>query len=122
MGAIKKGDEILGNETRVKVVKNKLAPPFKKADFEILYGEGISRLGELIDMGVENGIVDKAGAWYSYEGERIGQGKENSRTYLREHSEIANEIESKLREKLLPNIDELKQEVEETDEVEVTEA
>lgn len=122
VGAIKKGDEILGNETRVKVVKNKLAPPFKKADFEILYGEGISRLGELIDMGVENGIVDKAGAWYSYEGERIGQGKENSRTYLREHSEIANEIESKLREKLLPSLDELKQEAEETDEVEVTEA
>lgn len=122
VGAIKKGDEILGNETRVKVVKNKLAPPFKKADFEILYGEGISRLGELIDMGVENGIVDKAGAWYSYEGERIGQGKENSRTYLREHSEIANEIESKLREKLLPSLDKLKQEAEETDEVEVTEA
>ena len=122
VGAIKKGDEILGNETRVKVVKNKLAPPFKKADFEILYGEGISRLGELIDMGVENGIVDKAGAWYSYGGERIGQGKENSRTYLREHTEIANEIESKLREKLLPSLDELKQEVEETDEVEVTEA
>ena len=122
VGAIKKGDEILGNETRVKVVKNKLAPPFKKADFEILYGEGISRLGELIDMGVENGIVDKAGAWYSYGGERIGQGKENSRTYLREHPEIANEIESKLREKLLPSLDELKQEAEETDEVEVTEA
>lgn len=122
VGAIKKGDEILGNETRVKVVKNKLAPPFKKADFEILYGEGISRLGELIDMGVENEIVDKAGAWYSYGGERIGQGKENSRTYLREHPEIANEIESKLREKLLPSLDELKQEAEETDEVEVTEA
>ena len=97
-------------------------PAKRSKIFEILYGEGISRLGELIDMGVENGIVDKAGAWYSYGGERIGQGKENSRTYLREHPEIANEIESKLREKLLPSLDELKQEAEETDEVEVTEA
>lgn len=122
IGAIKKGDEILGNETRVKVVKNKLAPPFKKADFEILYGEGISRLGEIIDMGVENGIVDKAGAWYSYEGERIGQGKENSRAYLKEHPEVASEIETKLREKLLPSIDELNQEIEEAEEVEATEA
>ena len=122
IGAIKKGDEILGNETRVKVVKNKLAPPFKKADFEILYGEGISRLGELIDMGVENGIVDKAGAWYSYAGERIGQGKENSRTFLKEHSEIASEIETKLREKLLPNFDELDQEIETAEEIETTEA
>lgn len=125
IGAIKKGDEILGNETRVKVVKNKLAPPFKKADFEILYGEGISRLGELIDMGVDQDIVDKAGAWYSYEGERIGQGKENSRNYLKEHPEIANEIEAKLREKLLPKADELNQEtkeVEDAEEVEATEA
>ena len=122
IGAIKKGDEILGNETRVKVVKNKLAPPFKKADFEILYGEGISRLGEIIDMGVENGIVDKAGAWYSYEGERIGQGKENSRAYLKEHPEVASEIETKLREKLLPSVDELNQEIEEAEEVEATEA
>ncbi len=122
IGAIKKGDEILGNETRVKVVKNKLAPPFKKADFEILYGEGISRLGEIIDMGVENGIVDKAGAWYSYEGERIGQGKENSRAYLKEHPEVAGEIETKLREKLLPSASELNQEIEEAEEVEATEA
>ncbi len=122
IGAIKKGDEILGNETRVKVVKNKLAPPFKKADFEILYGEGISRLGELIDMGVEQGIVDKAGAWYSYEGERIGQGKENSRNYLKENPEIANEIETKLREQLLPSADELNQEIEEQQEAETTEA
>ncbi len=122
VGAIKKGDEILGNETRVKVVKNKLAPPFKKADFEILYGEGISRLGEIIDMGVDHGIVDKAGAWYSYEGERIGQGKENSRTYLKENPKIANEIESKLRDKLLPKLDALNPEVKETDKVEVTEA
>lgn len=122
VGAIKKGDEILGNDTRVKVVKNKLAPPFKKADFEILYGEGISRIGELIDMGVDNGIVDKAGAWYSYEGERIGQGKENSRTYLKEHGDIADEIETKLREKLLPKKDDLKQEAEESKEAEITEA
>ena len=122
IGAIKKGDEILGNETRVKVVKNKLAPPFKKADFEILYGEGISRLGEIIDMGVENGIVDKAGAWYSYAGERIGQGKENSRAYLKEHPEIADEIESNLRKKLLPSVDEVIQETEEAEEVETTEA
>ncbi len=122
IGAIKKGDEILGNETRVKVVKNKLAPPFKKADFEILYGEGISRLGEIIDMGVENGIVDKAGAWYSYEGERIGQGKENSRAYLKEHPEVASVIETKLREKLLPSVSELNQEIEEAEEVEASEA
>ncbi len=122
IGAIKKGDEILGNETRVKVVKNKLAPPFKKADFEILYGEGISRLGEIIDMGVENGIVDKAGAWYSYEGERIGQGKENSRAYLKEHPEVAGVIETKLREKLLPSVSELNQEIEEAEEVEASEA
>ena len=122
IGSIKKGDEILGNETRVKVVKNKLAPPFKKAEFEILYGEGISRLGEIIDMGVEQGIVDKAGAWYSYNGERIGQGKENSRTYLKENPEIANEIEATLREKLLPKLDELTQEINEQEEEEVTEA
>ena len=122
IGAIKKGDEVLGNETRVKVVKNKLAPPFKKAEFEILYGEGISRLGEIIDMGVANDIVDKAGAWYSYNGERIGQGKENSRTYLKEHPEIANEIETKLREKLLPSVNEPNQEIEEAEEVEATEA
>ena len=101
VGAIKKGDEILGNETRVKVVKNKLAPPFKKADFEILYGEGISRLGEVIDIGVAHGMIDKAGAWYSYAGERIGQGKENVRIYLKEHPDIAEEIEGKIRDKLL---------------------
>ncbi len=118
IGAIKKGDEILGNETRVKVVKNKLAPPFKKAEFEILYGEGISRLGELIDMGVEHDLVDKAGSWYSYNGERIGQGKENARGYLTEHPEMANEIDEKLRAQLLPNDDDLNQDVEEGDEAE----
>ena len=122
VGAIKKGDEILGNETRVKVVKNKLAPPFKKADFEILYGEGISRLGEIIDMGVEHGFVDKAGAWYSYAGERIGQGKENSRAFLKERAEMAEEIETKLREKLLPKLDKLNQETEKPEEVVTSEA
>lgn len=107
IGAIKKGDEILGNETRVKVVKNKLAPPFKKAEFEILYGEGISRLGELIDMGVEYDMVNKAGSWYSYNDERIGQGKENARAYLLEHPEMANEIDQRLRAQLLPSADDV---------------
>ncbi len=124
IGAIKKGDEILGNETRVKVVKNKLAPPFKKAEFEILYGEGISRLGELIDMGVEYDMVNKAGSWYSYNDERIGQGKENARAYLLENPEMANEIDQRLREQLLPSLDELNQDIEddETAEEEATEA
>ncbi|WP_347402069.1 recombinase RecA [Ectothiorhodospira lacustris] len=101
-GAIKKGDEVIGNETRVKVVKNKMAPPFREANFEILYGEGISRLGEVIDMGVKDGIVDKAGAWYSYKGERIGQGKDNARNFLKERPEIAADIEGQIREKYLP--------------------
>ena len=104
IGSIKKGEEILGNETRVKVVKNKMAPPFKKAEFEILYGEGISRLGELIDLGVEHGLVNKAGAWYSYGKDRIGQGKENAKAYLRENPEMADELDALLREKLLPNL------------------
>ena len=103
IGAIKKGDEIVGNETRVKVVKNKVAPPFKKAEFEIMYGHGISREGEIIDLGVEEDIVEKSGSWYSYGTDRIGQGKENAREYLIEHPEVADEIESKLREKLLPD-------------------
>ena len=103
IGAIKKGDEIVGNETRVKVVKNKVAPPFKKAEFEIMYGYGISREGEIIDLGVEEDIVEKSGSWYSYGTDRIGQGKENAREYLIEHPEVADEIESKLREKLLPD-------------------
>ena len=102
IGAIKKGDEVLGNETRVKVLKNKVAPPFRNAEFDILYGEGISREGELIDLGVREGIVEKAGAWYSYNGERIGQGKDNVRIFLKEDTKIAEEIETKLREKLLP--------------------
>ncbi|HHQ14499.1 MAG TPA: recombinase RecA [Chromatiales bacterium] len=102
IGALKKADEIIGNQTRVKVVKNKVAPPFKTAEFEILYGQGISRLGEIIDLGVKEGIVQKSGAWYSYAGDRVGQGKENAREYLAEHPEIAAEIEQKLRERLLP--------------------
>ena len=102
IGALKKGDEIIGNQTRVKVVKNKMAPPFKQAEFEILYGKGISKLGELISLGVDHGIVSKAGAWYSYGSDRIGQGKENSRVYLEEHPEVAVEIEGKLRAMLLP--------------------
>lgn len=102
IGAIKRGDEIVGNETRVKVVKNKMAPPFKQTEFEILYGEGVSREGELIDLGVQNGMVDKAGAWYSYNGDRIGQGKENVRKHMLENPEMANDIDTRLREKLLP--------------------
>ncbi|VAW75767.1 RecA protein [hydrothermal vent metagenome] len=101
IGAIKKGDEIVGNETRVKVVKNKMAPPFRQAEFEIRYGEGISREGELIDLGVKHELIDKAGAWYSYNGDRIGQGKDNVRNYMKEHPEMAEEIDRQLRAKLL---------------------
>ncbi|RMG34214.1 MAG: recombinase RecA [Gammaproteobacteria bacterium] len=101
-GAIKKGDEVVGNETRVKVVKNKVAPPFKQVNFEILYGEGISREGEIIELGVQQGIIDKAGAWYSYAGDRIGQGKENVRNFMKENPDIAADIETKIREQLLP--------------------
>ena len=111
-GAIKKGDEIVGNETKVKVVKNKVAPPFKTINFEILYGEGISHEGELIDLGVKCDIVDKAGAWYSYNGDRIGQGKDKVRTFLKENPAIADEIEARIREELMPKVatDELAQE------------
>jgi recombination protein RecA len=101
IGAIKKGDEIIGNETRVKVVKNKVAPPFKQAEFEILYGEGISRNGEIIDLGVKINVVDKAGAWYSYCGERIGQGKDNAKQYLKDNPAMAKEIEAKIRAALM---------------------
>lgn len=100
-GSVKKGEEILGSETRVKVVKNKVAPPFKQAAFDILYGEGISREGELIDLGSEQEIIEKSGAWYSYRGTRIGQGKDNVRQYLKENTAMAEEIEKALREKLL---------------------
>jgi len=112
IGAIKKGDEVIGNQTRVKVVKNKMAPPFRQAEFEILYGKGISKLGELIDLGVANGIVEKAGAWYSYETDRIGQGKENARSFLSEHPEMAEDIETRLRTMLLPQKSEHEETVE----------
>ena len=100
IGAIKKNDEVVGSETRVKVVKNKVAPPFKEAIFDILYGEGISREGEIIELGVAHKFVDKSGAWYSYQGEKIGQGKDNAREYLKTHPDIATEIESQIRQKL----------------------
>ncbi|MES2888015.1 MAG: recombinase RecA [Pseudomonadota bacterium] len=100
IGSIKKGEEIIGNETRVKVVKNKVAPPFKTAEFDILYGEGISREGEVIDMGVTAKVLEKSGAWYAYKGEKVGQGKDNAREFLRENPEVAFEIENKVREAL----------------------
>ena len=105
IGAIKKGDEVVGNQTRVKVVKNKVSPPFKMAEFEILYGHGVSREGELIDMGVDHNLVEKSGSWYSYNGDRIGQGKENVRQFLLDNPEAANDIDRKLREILLPKGD-----------------
>lgn len=118
IGAIKKGEEVVGNETRVKVVKNKVAPPFKQAEFDILYGAGISREGEIIDLGVKAGVVDKAGAWYSYNGNRIGQGKDNVREYLKEHREIAVEIENRVRENqgIVSRVAEFVPTVEDTDE------
>ena len=105
IGAIKKGDEIIGNQTRVKVVKNKVSPPFRMAEFEILYGEGISREGEIIDFGVEHDLIEKSGSWYSYKEDRIGQGKENVREFLRTNPEIAQDIEDQIRAKLLPSKD-----------------
>ena len=104
IGAIKEGDEVVGNETRVKVVKNKMAPPFKQAEFQIMYGKGIFRMGELIDLGVKQNLVGKAGAWYSYNGEKIGQGKANSAQYLTDNPAIAEELEGKLRAELLGNV------------------
>jgi recombination protein RecA len=101
IGSVKRGEEVIGSETRVKVVKNKVAPPFRQAEFEILYGEGSSREGELIELGVNNNLVEKSGAWYSYNGDRIGQGKDNVRLYLKEHPEIAGAIDAQLRAKLL---------------------
>jgi recombination protein RecA len=100
VGSIKKGEEVIGSETKVKVVKNKVAPPFKQADFDILYGEGISREGEVVDLGSQHGIIDKSGAWYSYNGDRIGQGKDNARDYLRERPALALEIENRIRERV----------------------
>ena len=101
-GAIKKGEEVIGNETKVKVVKNKVAPPFRQVNFDILYGEGISREGEIIDLGVQQGVIEKAGAWYSYGGNRIGQGKDNVRSFLKENLDLSREIEQKIRALLLP--------------------
>ena len=101
-GAIKKGDEVIGNETRVKIVKNKIAPPFKNVQFDILYGEGVSLHGELLDYGVAHGIVEKSGAWYGYGSDRIGQGRDNARNFLKEHPQTAGEIESELRARMIP--------------------
>ncbi|MFP4252721.1 MAG: DNA recombination/repair protein RecA, partial [Guyparkeria sp.] len=102
VGAVKKGEEVIGNQTRIKVVKNKMAPPFKVVDCDILYGEGISHLLELVDLGAKHGIIQKAGAWYSYGDTRIGQGKDNARQFLAENPEIADEIEAKVREIMMP--------------------
>ncbi|HLB57453.1 MAG TPA: recombinase RecA, partial [Gammaproteobacteria bacterium] len=117
-GSVKNGDEVVGSETRVKVVKNKVAPPFRQAEFDILYNEGISREGEIIELGVLHNLVDKAGAWFSYKNQRIGQGKDNARIFLKEHKEIAEEIEKQIREKLLHSV----KSTAETNENEVEEA
>jgi recombination protein RecA len=101
IGALKNGDEVVGNQTRVKVVKNKVAPPFREAEFEIMYGAGISREGEVIELGVQQNLIEKSGSWYSYNGERIGQGKDNARVFLQQHPEAAREIEKSIRERLL---------------------
>jgi recombination protein RecA len=97
IGAIKERDQVVGNQTRVKVVKNKMAPPFKVVDFDIMYGEGVSKTGELIDLGVQAGVVEKSGSWFSHEGQRIGQGRENAKVYLREHADVAEQIEHEIR-------------------------
>ena len=98
IGALKSGEDVVGNQTRVKVVKNKVAPPFKVVEFDIMYGEGVSKTGELIDLGEKAGVVEKSGSWFSHDGQRIGQGRENAKTYLREHPEVAQAIEKKVRE------------------------
>ena len=103
IGAIKNGEEVIGNQTRVKVVKNKVAPPFRETEFEIMYGQGISHEGEIVELGSNNGIIEKSGSWYAYKGERIGQGKDNAREFLKTHKDIANEIEELIRAKLLPS-------------------
>jgi recombination protein RecA len=121
IGAIKEGDEVIGNETRVKVVKNKVAPPFKQTEFQILYGKGISRLGEIIDLGVNNDLVEKAGSWYAYKGDKIGQGKKNAVIYLEEHPEAAKEIELALLDKLVPKPKVRGKEAEEAEEANVAE-
>jgi recombination protein RecA len=98
IGAIKERDEVVGNQTRVKVVKNKLAPPFKQVEFDIMYGEGVSKMGELIDLGVKAGVVEKSGAWFSYDSQRIGQGRENAKTFLKQNPDVANRIEAQVRQ------------------------
>jgi recombination protein RecA len=98
-GAVKQGEEVVGSRTKVKVVKNKVAPPFREAEFDIVYGSGVSKEGELVDIGSENGVIEKSGAWYSFNGERIGQGRENAKDYLKEHIEISQVVEAKIREK-----------------------
>jgi len=105
IGAVKEGDEVVGSETRVKVVKNKIAAPFKQAEFQIMYGEGINTFGELVDLGVKHKLIEKAGAWYSYQGDKIGQGKSNASNFLKENAAVANEIDLKLREMLLNGAD-----------------
>jgi recombination protein RecA len=102
IGAIKSGEEVVGSMTRVKVVKNKVAPPFRETEFEIMYGTGISKEGELIELGVLHNLVEKSGSWYSYKGERIGQGKDNARTFLQQHPDISQDLETQLRAKLIP--------------------
>ena len=104
IGAVKNGDEVVGNETRVKVVKNKVAPPFRQTEFQILYGEGIHRTGEILELGVQQGIVEKSGAWYAYNGDRIGQGRKNAADFLDEHVEMKEEIEATIRRQLMPQI------------------
>jgi recombination protein RecA len=111
IGAIKDKDEIIGNQTRVKVVKNKVAPPFKVVEFDIMYGEGISKLGELVDTGVKLGIIDKAGAWFSYNGDKVGQGRENSKIFLKDNPNVAIEIEAKIRDYYKEHEQELVEEV-----------
>ncbi|MDI3322937.1 recombinase RecA [Pontibacterium granulatum] len=115
-GAIKQGDEVVGNETRVKVVKNKVSPPFKQAEFQIMYGQGIYHMGEVIDLGVKQGLIDKSGAWYAYQGNKIGQGKANAANYLEEHPEVAQEIESEIRNQLLTSAPVAKEEEKESSE------
>jgi recombination protein RecA len=112
VSTLKERDEAIGNSTRVKVVKNKVAPPFKQVEFDIMYGEGISKVGELVDLGVKAGIVEKSGAWFSYESQRLGQGRENAKTFLRDNPEVANKIESSIRQnsgvvadRILENVD-----------------
>jgi recombination protein RecA len=104
IGAVKEGDEVIGNETRVKVVKNKVAPPFRQTEFQILYGQGINRMGEILDLGVQQGLVEKSGAWYSYNGDRIGQGRKNAAEFLTANLEISEQIEAEIRRQLLPLI------------------